>query len=515
MFRPAGRGALALAATFVALVSSSNTHAQSALESSFTEARAALARAMAAHGGVERIQKLSAARVDLAGQISTGIQGRAPEAVTRSQLEGDFETQIYIDLAKGRSRTTGEQRGRDGFVFPFTGIYADGAIHFTNAFPPQVTRTPNADADEGREQTAGIGTRMAVPVVLKLASQRLAGLRHEGIATFDGRRVTRISFNIDKNTRATLSIDNESQRVVGFEQLANDPLLGVDTTRWTYIGSQTADGLTLPQRATVSRRGITILDIRVTAAKFDDNAKITDADFTVDPSFKPFEAPALAVAEVRPGLWEVANAGQGNYRVQFVELADRLIAYDAPVSPTESRAVIQKLREKVPNKPISHVVLSHFHNDHIGGVRAFAEAGATIVTTADAQPVVRKIAEAQARTTSVVDQPAPALKFALVDGKLELGDAARKVTVFEARGDPHVEKLLILVDGGSKIVIAADAYSDVMPFNATFDWLAQWIQTNQPGAEMMLGAHHQPVAVSSIFTRQAEFRAAGKKTASR
>ena len=515
MFKPAARGGLALAVTIGALAASGSAHAQNTLENSFSEARAVLAKAMAAHGGVERIQKLGTARLDLSGEISTGIQGRTPDALTRSQPEGDFETHIFIDLAKGRSRTSGEQRGHDGFVFPFSGVYADGAIHFMNPFPPQVTRTPNADADEGREQTAGIGTRMAVPVVLKLASQRLAGLRNEGSATLDGRRVARISFNIDKNTRLTLSIDNATNRVVALEQLANDPLLGVDTTRWAYLGSQSVDGLVLPQRATVTRRGITILDIRIMKAMFDDSAKVTDADFTIDPTYKPFEAPGLEIAEVRPGLWEVANAGQGVYRVQFVELADRLIAYDAPVSPTESRAVIQKLREKVPSKPISHVVLSHFHNDHIGGVKAFAEAGATIVTTADAQSVVRKIAEAQARTASIVDQPVPTLKFALVDGKLELGDASRKVTVFETRGDPHVEKLLVLVDGGSKVVIAADAYSDVMPFNATFDWTAQWIQSNQPATEMLLGAHHPPVAVTTIVTRQAEFRAGAGKQASR
>jgi glyoxylase-like metal-dependent hydrolase (beta-lactamase superfamily II) len=356
---------------------------------------------------------------------------------------------------------------------------------------------------------------MAVPVLLKLASQRLAGLRHEGSDTVDGRRVARISFTVDKNTRLTLAIDNETGRVTGVEQLANDPLLGVDTTRWTYSGSQTADGLVLPQRATVSRRGIRILDIRITAAKFDESAALTDADFALDPMYKPFDAPGLEIAEVKPGLWEVANAGQGNYRVQFVELADRLIAYDAPVSPTESRAVIQKLREKVPAKPISHVVLSHFHNDHVGGVKAFAEAGATLVTTADAQSVVRRIAEAQVRTASVVDQPVPALKFALVDGSLELGDATRKVTVFDTRGNPHVARLLVLVDGGSKSVMAADAYSDTQPFNMTFDWLAQWIRANQPATELMLGAHHPPVAAQSIFTRQAAYRASGRKSASR
>jgi len=148
-------------------------------------------------------------------------------------------------------------------------------------------------------------------------------------------------------------------------------------------------------------------------------------------------------------------------------------------------------------------------------VRAFAEAGATIVTTPDAQAIVRKTAEAQPRTMTMVDAAAPALKFALVKGALELGDASRKVTVVETSGDPHVERLLVLVDGGTRTIMAADAYSDVMPFNATFDWLAQWIQANQPGTEMLLGAHHPPTEVKAIVTRQAEFRAANKKTASR
>jgi glyoxylase-like metal-dependent hydrolase (beta-lactamase superfamily II) len=503
--------ALALCAFCVATAA----RAQSAVEASFIEARGVLARAMAAHGGVERIQQLHAAKLDLEGRISLGIQGRSAEGVTRSQPEGDFDTHIAIDLDKGRSRTTGEQRGNDGYVFPFTGVYKEGAVHFLNPYARQDTRTPNSDPDEGREQTAGIGTRMAVPLVLKLASMRLAGLRSEGSATFEGRRVQRVSFNIDKNTRVTLSVDAATGRVAGLEQLAPDPLLGVDTTRWTYCGTQTVDGVVVPQRATVTRRGITVLDIRVTGARFDESAQVADADFAIDPMYKPFEPPGLEVTEVRPGLWEVANAGQGNYRVHFIELADRLVAYDAPVSPTESRAVIAKLREKVPSKPISHVVLSHFHDDHVSGVRAFAEAGATIVTTADAQPIVRRIAEAQVRVAGVVDQPVPALKFALVDGRLELGDAHRKVTVFETRGDPHVDRLLVLVDGGSKAVIAADAYSDTMPFNAVFDWTAQWIRSNQPGTELLLGAHHPAAPTSTLFTRQAEFRATGKKTASR
>ena len=99
MSKLASRGAM-LFVLATALASIETASAQSAIENSFGEARAVLARAMAAHGGIERIQKLSSAKLDLTGQISTGLQGRSPSAVTRSQPEGDFETHVFIDLAK-------------------------------------------------------------------------------------------------------------------------------------------------------------------------------------------------------------------------------------------------------------------------------------------------------------------------------------------------------------------------------------------------------------------------------
>jgi hypothetical protein len=160
---------------------------------------------------------------------------------------------------------------------------------------------------------------MAIPVVLKLAAQRLAGLRSEGAGTFDGRRVARISFTIDKATRLTLSIDNETG--VGLEQVANDPVLGVDTTRWIYSGTQTVDGLVLPQRATVTRRGITILDIRITGARFDESAQLVDADFAVDPSYKPFEL--LLGAHHPPASTQTLFTRQAEFRASEKKTAAR------------------------------------------------------------------------------------------------------------------------------------------------------------------------------------------------
>ncbi len=483
----------------------STGRAGSALESSFMQARAVLARSIEAHGGADRIEKLQAARLKLVGDISTGIQGPRPEAVSESIKEGDFDTTVMIDLAKGRSRTDGDQRGYGGFTFPFSGVYKDGAVLFTQPFPPIMTRTAVADADEGREQTAGIGSRMLPPLLLKLATERLATLRDEGAAIFDGRAVRRISFNADKNTRITLSIDAESSRVVGLEQLAADPLLGLDTTRWSYVGMQKIDGLVLPESAQVQRRGITILKIRLARAEFDAAAKIGDADFAIDPRYALREDRPLEIAQVRPGLWEVSGAQNGNYRMQFVELKDRVVAYDAPVSSATVKAMIAKLREKVPTKPISHVVLSHFHNDHVGGARALAELGAQIVTTADAAPVVQRIARAPEPLASVIDAPAPAVKLITVDSQLDLGEPGRPLIVRTASGSPHVNRLLVLHDVANKAVIASDSYSDVMPFNPTYDWFARWLR-GVPDADLMLGAHHPPTPVQAVYARQAAYR---------
>ena len=476
------------------------------LESSFTQGRAQLARSIAAHGGAERINALNAVRLNLVGKISTGLQSQRPEQIAQPGQEGEFDAHWMMDFTKGRFRLEGTQTGLGGFVFPFVANYQSGSL--TTLFQPRLSyiKTAVADVDEGREQSAGLGTRALPPVLLKLATLRMASLRDEGASTLDGKPVRRLAFNADKNTRVTLLVDPDSARLVGMEQLANDPLLSLDTARWIYHGAQEVGGLTIPQRASVFRRGVKIIDIDVKNARFDADAKLTDADFALDPAYPQIDAPALEIAELKPGLWEVSNAGGGFYRTQFFELADRVVMFDAPVSPSTVRAIVAKFREKVPSKPISHVVISHFHNDHLGGVRSAADLGAVVVTTADVVALARRFAAAQPPIGSLADGAAVELKFVTVDGKMELGDAKRALTVMELTGSPHVNRTLVLVDRASKVAVGGDAYGDVGPFNAQYDWFAQWLRT-QADVELFAGTHHAPTPVKTILQRQTEFRA--------
>jgi glyoxylase-like metal-dependent hydrolase (beta-lactamase superfamily II) len=476
------------------------------LETSFSQGRALLARSVAAHGGAERINALNAVRLNLTGTISTGLQGQRPEQVTQPAHEGDFDAHWMLDFGKGRFRLQGTQNGLGGFVFPFVATWHSGTL--TTLFQPRLSYIKNAvaDVDEGREQSAGLGTRALPPVLLKLATQRMASIRDEGAGTLEGKAVRRLAFNADKNTRVTLLIDAETARLLGMEQLANDPLIGLDTSRWIYHGSQDAGGLAVPQRASVFRRGKKIIDIYLKSVQFDADAKLTDADFALDPAYPQIDAPALEIAELKPGLWEVSNAGGGFYRTQFFELADRVVMFDAPVSPSTVRAIVAKFREKVPVKPISHVVISHFHNDHLGGVRTAAELGAVVVTTGDVLAVARRIAAAQPPIGSLADSAAVDLKFATADGKMELGDAKRPLTVIELTGSPHVNRTLVLLDRGAGVAVGGDIYGDVGPFNAQYDWFAQWLRT-QRDVELVAGTHHAPTPVKTILQRQTEFRA--------
>jgi hypothetical protein len=87
---------------------------------------------------------------------------------------------------------------------------------------------------------------------------------------------------------------------------------------------------------------------------------------------------SLVFAETRPGSGVFFATG-GSHNTLIVEMADHLIALEPPLYESRSLAVIAAARAQFPEKPIRHVVVSHFHIDHGGGVRTYAAAGASVV----------------------------------------------------------------------------------------------------------------------------------------
>jgi flavorubredoxin len=81
-----------------------------------------------------------------------------------------------------------------------------------------------------------------------------------------------------------------------------------------------------------------------------------------------------------PAIYFVENASF-DYNSMFVVFTDYVLVVEAPSSDNASTKVMAAIHEVVPGKPIRYIVPTHFHEDHIGGLRAYLREGATIVTT--------------------------------------------------------------------------------------------------------------------------------------
>src|SRR5581483_4562119 len=67
--------------------------------------------------------------------------------------------------------------------------------------------------------------------------------------------------------------------------------------------------------------------------------------------------------------------------IAFVSTADGIVAIDAGTTEDNARAALAALR-RTTSAPITHVILTHAHWDHIGGVRALAGPGTRVIAQA-------------------------------------------------------------------------------------------------------------------------------------
>ncbi|MBL4757736.1 MAG: MBL fold metallo-hydrolase [Rhizobiales bacterium] len=76
----------------------------------------------------------------------------------------------------------------------------------------------------------------------------------------------------------------------------------------------------------------------------------------------------LYVEEIEPGLFFVT---EGIYQSAFLVTDDGVIVFDAP--PSFGDRLPGVIQNAAPNTPITHLVYSHGHADHVGGTNVFAD----------------------------------------------------------------------------------------------------------------------------------------------
>jgi hypothetical protein len=154
------------------------------------------------------------------------------------------------------------------------------------------------------------------------------------------------------------------------------------------------------------------------------------------------------------------------------------VLYELYGSEENALAVIEKARATVPGKPITQVIVSHYHVDHTGGLRAAVAEGITVITNRENVAYVREVTSRPAKLfpDELGRHPRPA-KVIPVDAKLQLKDPSMEVDIYRVVNNSHFAAGLFayvprdrlvsegdLVDEGWDLVWWGNSYSDSVKF---------------------------------------------------
>jgi glyoxylase-like metal-dependent hydrolase (beta-lactamase superfamily II) len=261
-----------------------------------------------------------------------------------------------------------------------------------------------------------------------------------------------ISFTVGGRSRyvGTINAQNQVERV---QTWIDNPVLGDTPVEFTYTDYRDFGGVTFPSHIVRTQGGYPVLDIMVS----DVNANGAPA----------LEVPAEASAAPPPVAVTVEKLADGVYYLKggthhsvAVDQKDHIVVVEGPQNEVLSSAVIAKVKETIPNKPIRYLINTHVHFDHSGGMRTYVDEGATIVTHEMNRPYYEQ-AWAAPRTLNP-DKLAQSKKTAMFEtftDKHVLTDGARSIEIHQIAGGGHNDAFAMVYLPAEKILIEGDAYT--------------------------------------------------------
>ena len=175
------------------------------------------------------------------------------------------------------------------------------------------------------------------------------------------------------------------------------------------------------------------------------------------PSYDTQASPGLRFVELGPGVQHQVG---GTHHSLVVEMKDHVVVFDAPVSDRHANWVLSAVRAKYLRKPVKYVVLTHHHMDHTGGIRAYANEGATIVTgKGTAEHWKRVLAAPYTRNPDLAPKDLTRTPILEVADKWVHSDGQREVHAYVIAPNPHAEGLMIGYVPDLKLGFATDIWS--------------------------------------------------------
>ena len=251
------------------------------------------------------------------------------------------------------------------------------------------------------------------------------------------------------------------------------------------------------------------------------SADESDAVWQPTPAGKPVQAPAanwpsrINMHHVKVGrqTWLVRGVRTG-FQHLVVDTADGLVVADAPAGWVEiqqlppadlvpgkgisglSEEFIDYLQAEFPERPIHAVVLTHAHDDHAGGARAFAAVGARVYAPAEATPFLATALNADTMPPDSLSDAGRVSLFAVAD-RAAVSD---RVEVHAIGPGPHVSAALGVSVPDAGIFFVSDLHVPTSQLAIpraerveTECWFAAWAVQHLPPGTRVANSHSAPV----------------------
>jgi glyoxylase-like metal-dependent hydrolase (beta-lactamase superfamily II) len=263
---------------------------------------------------------------------------------------------------------------------------------------------------------------------------------------------TEVSFTVGGKYRYVGTLNSKSQ-VESIKTWIDNPILGDTLVETTFSDYADFGGVPFPRHIVRTQGGYPVLDINVSGVKLNPAVAISAPQDVV--SAKPVVN--VVSTKLADGVFYLTG---GTHHSVAIEQRDHVVVVEGPLNEDRSVAVIAKVKEVIPGKPIKYLVNTHAHFDHSGGVRTFVNEGATIVTHKDNQSYYEQAwAAPRSINPDLLAKSGKAAKFETFTAKHVLTDGQRSIELYPLEGNSHNDAFVAIYLPKEKILIEVDAYT--------------------------------------------------------
>lgn len=479
-------------------------------------AQIVLEKALQALGGLERLKQIDSIYLKGKGSEfrSADVQGPDPDAPTRAFHE---ETVAVLPL---QNKLLYEHRtGRhDGSFRWRRWMYAGEqrtVLDLRDDFISNVQRDPSAARERARF------ARIIPHLLLIEAANNSTQMQRAGDQVYAGKPHHVVIFPLPgTNIPLKLFFAADTHLLSKYEYTMDYAGLGDAVVEFVYTAyRRDAKVGWAPTGYKILLAGRTFREIEYTQIQFD--SPQAAAAFEIPAQLASFIRPVGEVTEIADGVFILLN---GSLNPMFVEFKDFILAIEAPAqAPTLERipadlqqgsnqlteAFIKKIKETIPNKPIRYLAVTHFHNDHAGGARAFMAEGATILTTAGNKNYFAKFGSRQPHPVAIET----------FDSRRVITDGQQTVELLNVGKSPHVNENVIAYLPRQKILFQGDLFyfNGMGQFPAkdpsrdnVMKFFGKWLLRNNLHPDRIYGFHDQGFATMTQVHQILRLRRATK-----